>query len=239
MLVGKAITFDSGGLDVKPFPFMTEMHMDMSGGAAVAYSIVLAAKLGINKKIIGLIPIAENMPSGESFRPGDILKSMSGKTIEIGNTDAEGRLILADALSYAERYDPRIVFDIATLTGAAEVALGERASAIFSRDEKLINTVKKMGEESGDYVWPLPLWEEYSSDIKGNYADINNLRSKGDWRYGGAIHGAAFLAEFAEKLPKWMHIDIVPRMTATHDEFLAKGAAGTPVRLLVKILEEI
>lgn len=233
VLVGKGITFDTGGLNLKPGSSINEMHMDMSGGAAVISSIVAASKLGVKKNIVGLIPAAENMPSGSSYRPGDILRTMSGKTIEIGNTDAEGRVVLSDALTYAEQYKPRLVVDIATLTGAAMVALGTRASAIFSKDDAIIETLRKLGEESGDYVWPLPLWDEYEKDIKGMFADVTN---SGKSRYGGSIEGAMFLYQFAKNYP-WAHIDMAPRMTASDDEHLAKGAAGAPIRLLVHLLE--
>jgi leucyl aminopeptidase len=239
VLIGKGITFDTGGLNVKPENFMNEMHLDMTGGAAVAHAMIIAAKLGIKKKIIGLIPAMENMPSGESYRPGDILKTISGMTIEVANTDAEGRIILADAHGYAEKYNPRLVINIATLTGAAGVALGERASALFSKEKKLADKIFDLAEESGDYVWPMPLWEEYKNDIKGNFGDVSNLRSVGDPRYGGAIHAAVFLAEFAKKFPHWAHLDIGPRDTLNPDELLAKGASGVGVRLLVKILEKL
>src|SRR4030043_652883 len=239
VLIGKGITFDTGGLNVKPENYMSDMHLDMTGGAAVAYAMVVAAKLGVKKKIIGLIPTVENMPSGQSYRPGDILKTISGKTIEVVNTDAEGRIILADAHGYAEKYNPRLVVNIATLTGAAEVALGERASALFSKEKKLADKIFDLAEESGDPVWPMPLWEEYKNDIKGNFGDVSNLRSNGDIRYGGAIHAAMFLLEFAEKFPQWAHLDIGSRDTVNPDEFLAKGASGVGVRLLVKILEKL
>lgn len=237
VLVGKAVTFDSGGLDLKPWESMANMNMDMSGGSAVAHAIIAAAKLGIKKRVIGLIPAVENMPSGESFRPNDILKSMSGITIEVQSTDAEGRLILADALTYAEKYNPKLVVDVATLTGAAAVALGERASAIFSKDEDLIKITRELGERSGDYVWPLPLWDEYEAEIKGVVADIANLRTQGSPRYGGAILAATFLYQFAKKFPKWLHIDMAPRDKAIFDEFLAKGSSGDPVQLLIKLVE--
>lgn len=235
VLVGKGVTFDTGGLNLKPSKYISEgMHMDMSGGAAVIQSVVLAAKLGFRKNVVGLVPAVENMPSGSSYRPGDILRMMSGKTVEVGNTDAEGRIILADALTYAKRYKPKLVVDVATLTGAAEVALGQRASAILTRDEKLQKLFQELGEESGDYVWPLPLWDEYEEDIKGTTGDISNT---GKTEYGGAINGAIFLYQFAKDYP-WIHVDMAPRMTATEGEHLAKGAAGAPVRLLIKLLKK-
>jgi leucyl aminopeptidase len=233
VLVGKGLTFDSGGLNVKPNDSMYEMHMDMSGGASVIHAIVLASHLGIKKNVVALIPAAENMPSGSSYHPGDVLRSMSGKTIEVMNTDAEGRIILADALTYAEKYKPRLVVDVATLTGAIISALGNKASGIFSKDEKILNTIREAGEQSGDYVWPMPLWDEYEKDIKGTFGDWSNT---GKSRYGGAITGAMFLYQFAKNYP-WVHIDMASRMTAGDDEYLAKGAAGAPVRLLAKLLE--
>lgn len=234
VLVGKGVTFDTGGLNLKPAGGINDMHLDMSGGAAVIYSVVLAAKLKIKKNVVGLVPAVENMPSGSSYRPGDILKSMSGKTIEVLNTDAEGRIILADALHYAKRYKPAVVIDVATLTGAALVALGQRASALFTRDRELQEILTRLGEESGEYVWPLPLWEEYERDMQGTFGDVAN-DSKVRW--GGAIQGAVFLLQFAKQLPRWVHIDIAPRMTAADDEHLAKGAVGAPVRLLIRFIE--
>lgn len=233
VLVGKGITFDTGGLNLKSSSHIYEMHMDMSGGAAVIHAIVLAAKMKLKKNIVALVPAAENMPSGGSYRPGDQLRTMSGKTIEVLNTDAEGRVVLADALSYAKKYKPRLVVDVATLTGAAMVALGVHASAIFSKDEQLIERFRALGEESGDYVWPLPLWEEYEDDIKGTFGDFANT---GKTSYGGAISGAIFLYQFAKDYP-WVHIDIAPRMTAVDGDHLSKGAAGEPVRLLMRLLE--
>jgi len=232
VLVGKGITFDTGGLNLKPEQGINEMHMDMSGGAAVIHTVALAAKLKLKKNLVGLVPAAENMPSGSSYRPGDILTSMSGQTIEIGNTDAEGRVVLADALTYAERYKPELVIDVATLTGAAVVALGQRASAIFSRDDQYRRRFQQAGEAVGDYVWPLPLWEEFDDDIKGTFGDWSNT---GKTRWGGAITAAAFLGQFARNYP-WVHIDIAPRMTTIEGEYLAKGAAGAAVQLLIKFL---
>lgn len=233
VLVGKGVTFDSGGLQIKPGEHMYEMHMDMSGGAAVIHAIILAAKLKLKKNIIGLVPAVENAVSNNSYRPGDVLRSMSGKTIEVLHTDAEGRIILADALTYAERYKPRLVIDVATLAGSVVVALGEQASGISSKDEKLINLLQELGEVSGDYVWPLPLWEEYEPLIKGTFGDIANTSKN---KYSGASMGAIFLYQFAKNFP-WAHIDIAPRMTSGEGEHLAKGAAGAPVRLLIKLLE--
>lgn len=238
VLIGKAITFDTGGVSLKPADSMMGMHMDMSGGSAVAHAIISAAKLGVKKKIIGLIPAAENMPSGESYRPGDILKSMSGKTIEVLNTDAEGRIILADALTYAKKYNPRFVIDVATLTGASMVALGERASAILSKNEEIIKETQKLGEESGDYVWPFPLWDEYENEVEGTTGDVANIKSKGDSRLGGVINGAMFLYQFAKEHKNWMHIDMGSRDSAVYDEFLSKGSAGAPIRLLIKLIEK-
>lgn len=234
VLVGKGVTFDTGGINLKPEAAMDDMKMDMSGGAAVLHAFSVAVRLGVKRNIVVLIPSVENMPSGSSYRPGDILRSMSGKTIEVANTDAEGRIILADALTYAKRYDPAFVVDVATLTGAAMVALGERASALFTQDEETERKFRDWGEESGDLVWPLPLWDEYDEDIRGTFGDISNL---GKTRWGGTITAAAFLKQFADGYP-WAHIDIASRMTAIEGDHLAKGAAGAPVRLLVRMLRE-
>ena len=236
VLVGKGVTFDSGGINLKPSSSLLGMNMDMSGGAAVIHTIALAAKMKLKKNVIGLIPSVENMASGKSYRPGDIIRSMSGATIEILNTDAEGRVILADALTYAQRYNPEMVIDIATLTGAAAVALGERASAIFTGDDNLSKIMEKIGEQTGDYLWRLPLWEEYENEIKGSLGDWTNIHNK-DSRYGGAIYGAIFLYQFIKGY-KWAHLDIAPRMTSMAGEYLAQGALGTPVRLLYKMIEE-
>ena len=235
VFVGKGVTFDTGGINLKPSDSVLGMNMDMSGGAAVLHALSLSARLGVKKNLVALVPAVENMPSGSSYRPGDVLRSMSGKTIEVLNTDAEGRIILADALHYAKRYKPSLVIDVATLTGAALVALGERASAIFTRDQELETKLREFGELSGDFVWPLPLWEEYDEEIKGAFGDVANI---GRTKWGGAITAAAFLAQFATDY-RWAHIDMAPRMTAIDGEFLAKGAAGAPVRLLLKIAEEM
>jgi leucyl aminopeptidase len=243
VLVGKGVTFDTGGINLKPSSSLLGMNMDMSGGAAVIHTLALVAKMKLKKNVIGLIPAVENMASGKSYRPGDVIRSMSGKTIEVLNTDAEGRVILADALTYAQKYNPEVVIDVATLTGAAMVALGERASAIFTEDDELAETLTKEGEKTGDYVWRLPMWEEYENEIKGTLGDYTNIHNK-DSRYGGAIYGAIFLHQFIKdkgkdgKAPKWAHIDMAPRMTAMAGENLAPGAVGSPVRLLYKFIEE-
>ena len=234
VLVGKGVTFDSGGLNLKPSQHIYEMHMDMSGGSAVINTIALAARLKLKRNVIALVPAVENMPSGSSYRPGDLLRTMSGKTIEVLDTDAEGRVILSDALTYAEQYQPKLVVDVATLTGAAAVALGQRASGIFTKDEKLARLAQELGEEAGDYVWPLPLWDEFEDEIKGTFGDWANV---GRTRYGGASTGAIFLYQFAKNYP-WLHIDIAPTMTSIDGQFLAKGATGVPVRLLLKLLEQ-
>lgn len=241
VLVGKGVTFDTGGLQIKPGDHMYEMHMDMSGGAAVMHAIALAAKLKLKANVVALIPAVENAASGSAVRPGDILKSLSGKTIEILHTDAEGRVILADAITYAKRYNPALVVDVATLTGAALVALGEQASAVMMRpaDPKTVMDVLDMAEVSGDYVWPMPLWEEYDDMVKGKFGDVPNISTAGNSRYGGVIAGGKFLEVFAKDLDcPWVHIDMAPKMTAAPNEFLAKGAAGAPVRLLLALIEK-
>lgn len=236
VLIGKGITYDTGGLNIKPSGHMHDMHMDMSGGSSVIAAIACAAKLGLKKNIIAIIPSAENAVSDSSMRAGDIVTAMNGKTVEILHTDAEGRLVLADALTYAQRYDPKIVLDVATLTGAAIGALGQHASAIMTKDEKLETILRVLGEESGDYVWPLPVWDEYQQHIKSSRADISNIATNFS-RYGGAIEGAIFLTHFEPKCP-WAHIDIAPRMESIPSDKLVRGSTGEPVRLLVRFLEQ-
>lgn len=237
VFVGKGVTFDTGGLDIKPFESMKEgMYMDMSGGAAVLGAVLAIAKLKTPLNIIGLIPAVENMPSGQALRPGDLLKAYNGKTIEVISTDAEGRIILADALSYAvKNYKPKMVIDLATLTGAAIVALGYRAAALFTNFTKIQEKLVQLGEKSGDFVWPLPCWEEYDEEVKGTFGDIANLGKY--LKYGGAINGASFLKAFVEKTP-WVHIDISPTMTSIENQGLAKGATGVGVRYLVQLAQD-
>jgi leucyl aminopeptidase len=239
VLVGKGVTFDTGGLNLKPSNSIYEMHMDMSGAASVIYSVQLAARLGLKQHVVGLFPAVENMPGASAIHPGDIVKSLSGKTIEVTDTDAEGRVILADALTYAKRFDPSVVIDIATLTGAAHVALGDHASALLTRDDALAEKLSQYGEASGDYVWRLPLWDEYEEKVKGTFADVSNVQLGPASRVGGAIDGGMFLWQFAKELEcPWAHIDMAPRMTAAPGDELAKGAAGAPVRLLLHFIEQ-
>lgn len=237
VLVGKGITYDSGGLNVKPSGAMHDMHLDMSGGAAMIGAMQAIGKLKLKKNVIALIPAAENAISDRSMRAGDILTSLSGKTVEVIHTDAEGRLVLADALTYAQqKYQPKVIIDAATLTGAALVALGKRASAIMTKDRKLQDTLEQLGEESGDLVWPLPLWDEYKETIKSQRADIANIDPSFS-KFGGTIEGGSFLSHFVDPKIPWAHIDIAPRMDSIPADKLAKGATGEPVRLLVRFVE--
>lgn len=234
VFLGKGITFDSGGLDLKPSGAMNEMHMDMTGAASVISAICAIAKLGLKVNVVGVCPAVENMPSGQSYRPGDLLKSMSGKTIEVVSPDAEGRVVLADALTYTEKhYDPALVIDLATLTGASIVALGAHASAVLSPNDDFAKELCAIGEKSGDYMWPLPMWEEYEADVKGIFGDVANAERQR--RQAGTINGGMFLYQFAKAFPKWAHIDIAPTMTTTDGQFLSKGASGTGVRFLVEL----
>ena len=238
VLAGKGITFDSGGLNIKPSSGIYEMHLDMSGGAAVIYTVAAAAKLKLKKNVVALIPAAENMLGNGATRPGDIHRSLSGKTVEVTDTDAEGRLVLADAITYAKRLKPGVVIDVATLTGAALVALGFHANALMTRDDALAAHLLTLGEDTGDYLWRLPLWDEYEDVVKSEFADVQN-HSISQGRYGGATNGAMFLWQFAKDLAcPWAHIDMAPRMTAAPGEELAKGAAGSPVRLLLSFIEQ-
>lgn len=237
VLVGKGVTYDSGGIDTKPHPHGLEMMMDMSGAAAVVATIFAADRLNSEEHIVALIPTVENMPSGMSMRPGDIITMMDGTHVEIGHTDAEGRLILADALTYAKAFNPKKVIDVATLTGAAAVALGERASAIFTDNDELAQQTIAAAEKTGDAVWRMPLWDDYAAEIVGTHGDIANIRTKGQAGIGGAITAALFLKHFAKDYKdRWMHIDIAPTMTAVFDEQLAKGAKGAPIRLLAELV---
>ena len=227
-LVGKGLTFDSGGISIKPGPKMDEMKFDMCGGASVlgAFKTLTELKLPIN--VVGVIASSENMPDGMASKPGDIVTSMAGITIEILNTDAEGRLILCDALTYTERtYDPAVCIDMATLTGACVIALGQFPSGLFSNTPSLARNLLAAGEQIGDRAWELPLWPEYEENIKSEFADIANIATKGEG--GGAIIGATFLHKFTKKM-KWAHLDIAG--TA----WLGKRGTGRPVPLLAQYL---
>ncbi len=231
VLVGKAVTFDSGGISIKPSSGMEEMKFDMSGGAAVLGAMETIGSLDLPLNVIALVPATENLPGGAAFKPGDVLRMHSGKTAEIISTDAEGRLILADALSYARRYDPAAVIDCATLTGACVVALGHHASGLMGNDEDLISEVRAAGERSGERAWPLPLFEEYTEQIRGDYGDIKNSGG----RPGGALTAGAFLKEFADY--PWAHLDIAGTAWGDKDNaYTTKGATGTPARLLVEFV---
>lgn len=233
VFVGKGITFDSGGISIKPSEKMELMKFDMAGGAAIIGAIEAISKLKLPLNIAGLIPATENLPSGEAYKPGDVLISASGKTIEVINTDAEGRLVLADALHYAKRYKPKAVIDLATLTGACVVALGTQAAGLLGNNQKLIQKIKQASESSGERVWELPLWKEYSEQIKSDVADVKNVGGEG----AGTITAAAFLAKFIEEYP-WVHLDIAGTAWNTEEKaYQSKGATGYGVDLLVEFVK--
>lgn len=234
VLVGKGVTYDSGGLSLKPAEAMFDMWMDMTGASSVIHTMCAVARLGLKKNIIAVIPAVENMPSERSLRPGDILKMMSGKTVEVLNTDAEGRLILADGVTYAQKFDPRLIITVATLTGGAVIACGLERTAMFVNDEVLAENAKEYEALSAESVWRLPLADEFRDMIKSKRADIKNI---GGVRAGHASQGAAFIESFVDEY-KWMHLDIAPTMTSVEGEHLATGAKGTPIRYLVKLLEK-
>jgi leucyl aminopeptidase len=234
-LVGKGITFDSGGISIKPSEKMDQMKTDMAGGAAVIATVRAAAELGLPVNLIGIVPATENLPSGKAYKPGDILKSLSGQTIEIVTTDAEGRLILADALTYAGRYKPAAIIDLATLTGACIVALGDHVIGMMGTDDDLKREIRAAAELTGEKVWELPLWEEYHELIKGDAADYKNSGG----RAGGAITAAAFLSKFTGGTP-WVHLDIAgPAWLAKEKPYIPRGASGVGVRLLIQFLRNV
>lgn len=229
-LIGKGITFDSGGISIKPAARMHEMKYDMMGGGAVIGAMRALAELTTRSRVVGIIPCCENLPSGRSMKPGDVLKSMSGLTIEVTNTDAEGRLILADAITYAKRYEPAAIIDIATLTGAIVTTLGAHAMGLFGNDESFVEYVRAAGLRTGERSWPFPLWNEYMEDIKSPCADMVNSATAG----GKSITAAALLSRFAEGV-KWAHLDIAGTAwgEGTSDSAVA-GATGSGVRTLVE-----
>lgn len=234
-IVGKAVTFDTGGISLKPPGNMDEMKMDMSGGAVTMGTLQAVAALKLPINVVGLIPSVENMPGGSAIRPGDILKSMSGKTIEVLNTDAEGRLILADALSYAAKFKPRAIVDLATLTGAVIMALGHFAAGVLGTDDKLIEKLQASGALTGERLWQLPLWDEHDKATKSDIADLKNIASPGVG--AGTTMGAAFLKPFAGDQP-WAHLDIAGTSWGSKKPYTPKGASGFGVRLLVNFLEQ-
>jgi len=234
-LVGKGITFDSGGISIKPAEKMEEMKFDMSGAGAVIGTLEAAAKLALPVRITGLIPTTENLPGGSAYKPGDIITMMSGKTVEIVNTDAEGRMILADALHYASGLKPDHILDYATLTGACVVALGSEAAGLFSNNDELARKLIECGERVGERLWRLPEWDEYKELIRSEWADMKN--SGGRW--GGAITAAVFLKEFVD-CPSWAHLDIAGTAYAEHETAReVRGATAAGVRVTLAFLESL
>jgi len=228
VLVGKGITFDSGGISIKPSAAMDEMKFDMCGAASVLGTMKTVGELQLPINVIGIIPTCENMPDGSANKPGDVVTSMSGQTIEVLNTDAEGRLILCDALTYSERFKPKAVIDIATLTGACVIALGKHAAGLMGNDDGLIDKINQAGINSDDRAWPLPLWDEYQDQLKSNFADIANIGG----RDAGTITAACFLSRFTKQF-KWAHLDIAG---VAWESGADKGATGRPVPLLTQFL---
>ncbi|MCX8117942.1 MAG: leucyl aminopeptidase [Desulfobacterota bacterium] len=231
-LVGKGITFDSGGISIKPSEGMDRMKGDMSGAAAVLGAIQAAAQLQIPLHLVGLLPATENLPSGKAYKPGDVLKTLSGQTVEVISTDAEGRLILADALTYSLRYQPKAIIDLATLTGACIIALGDHVIGMMGNDDDLAKKVEEASKKVGEKVWRLPLWEEYFDYLKSDTADFRNVGT----RAAGTIIGGMFLSKFVEKTP-WVHLDIAgPAFLEKERPYIPKGGTGVGVRLLIQLL---
>ena len=226
VLVGKGVTFDTGGISLKPSPKMDEMKWDMSGAGSVigTMAAVAASKLSVN--LVCAVGLTENMPAGNATKPGDVVTSMSGQTIEVLNTDAEGRLVLCDVLTYIEKFDPKVVIDTATLTGAVIVALGSVAAGVMGNDQKLVDKIVEAGQVSGEKAWQLPLWDEYQSYLHSNFADIANIAPG---RAAGTIEGGCFLSRFTEDY-KWAHVDIAG--VADIGDGKNKGSTGKPVGLL-------
>jgi leucyl aminopeptidase len=229
VLIGKGVTFDSGGISIKPPAAMDEMKYDMCGAASVLGTLKACAEMKLPLNVVGVIPATENLPSGNASKPGDIVTSMSGQTIEVLNTDAEGRLILCDALSYSKKFDPEVVVDIATLTGACVIALGSHAAGLLSNDDKLANELLSAGTTAADRAWHLPLWEEYQQQLDSNFADMANIGG----REAGTITAACFLSRFSRDY-RWAHLDIAGIAWKQGKE---KGATGRPVSLLTQFLQ--
>ena len=228
VLVGKGVTFDTGGISLKPGAAMDEMKFDMCGAATVAGALKAAAAARLPINLVAMLAAAENMPSGKASRPGDIVTTMSGQTVEILNTDAEGRLLLCDALTFAKREKPAVVVDVATLTGACVIALGHHASAVFANDDGLSQALLAAGEASGDRAWPMPLWEDYQEQLRSNFADVANIGG----RPAGSITAACFLSRFTKGM-KWAHMDVAG---TAYRSGKAKGATGRPTPLLFQYL---
>jgi len=228
VLVGKGITFDTGGISLKPGAEMDEMKFDMCGAASVLGTVRAVAQMKLRANVIGVIPTCENMPDGAASKPGDVVTSLSGQTIEILNTDAEGRLILCDALTYIERFDPAAVVDIATLTGACVIALGHVASGLYANDDALARELANAGEASWDRAWHMPLWEDYQDQLKSNFADMANIGG----RPAGSVTAACFLSRYTGKYD-WAHLDIAGTAWKSGKE---KGSTGRPVPLLTSFL---
>ena len=230
VLVGKTITFDTGGISLKPAENMEQMKADMTGGAEVLATVRAAARLRLPLHLIGILPATENMPGGRAIKPGDILTTLSGKTVEVQNTDAEGRLILADGLAYATRYKPAVIIDIATLTGACVVALGQFAIGMLGNNDQLKNHIKQAGLKSGERVWEMPLWDEYFEQLKSDVADLRNIGGRG----GGMITAAVFLSKFVAGYP-WVHLDIASTDWSERERaYISKGPTGIGTRLLIQ-----
>lgn len=232
VLVGKTVTFDSGGISLKPSENMEQMKADMTGGAEVVAVVRAAAQLRLRVNVVGILPATENMPGGRATKPGDILRMLNGKTVEVQNTDAEGRLILADGLAYAARLNPQCIVDIATLTGACIVALGQFAIGMLGNDDALKTGLKKAGEQAGERVWEMPLWEEYFEQLKSDVADMRNIGGRG----GGMITAGMFLSKFVGDCP-WVHLDIASTdWSASERPYIGKGPTAIGTRLLLQWL---
>ncbi len=233
-LVGKGITFDSGGISIKPSENMERMKDDMSGAAAVLGTMQVACKLQLPYHLVGVMPATENLPSGKAYKPGDILKTLSGQTVEVISTDAEGRLILSDALSYSLRYKPKAIVDLATLTGACVIALGNDIIGLFGNDESLLRRIEEASGRTGEKVWRMPLVDEYFDHLKSDAADFRNVGT----RAAGAIIGGIFLSKFVEKIP-WVHLDIAgPASIDKEKPYTPRGGTGVGIRLLVQLLRD-
>ena len=235
VLIGKGITFDTGGISIKPSNKMEMMKHDMAGAAAILGAFKIFGEMKLQKRILGILPCTENMPDGKAYKPGDVLRSMSGLTVEVISTDAEGRLVLGDAIAYALRYGPSAIVDIATLTGACIIALGDRVGAVMGNHEELVKTLQEIGARVGDRLWPLPQWDFYFDDLKSDVADFRNVGE----RKGGAIVAGIFLQQFVPDAVPWAHLDIAgPAWTEKDLASIPKGATGFGVRVLVELAKQ-